>query len=173
MRLSLWVPGLAAVWCVACTGMGEQAAPPPPAPGEVDLGAGEGEIEIRTPGATAVIGADARLPDDLPVVLPPGAWETQMVITTPEGTMVTVKPPAEASGLDTHFKAELARAGCPTPDFAEMPGMSTLRCANVGGFERLDVNFTGEGAGQSVQIVYKRAVAAVAAPAAAGSAVAP
>jgi hypothetical protein len=169
MRGSAIVLGVTAAWCVACSGVLDKAsevaveqALEAGADGtvDVDLNGPNGEIKVQTENGSAVIGAGAKLPEDLPIALPAGAWETQMVISTPEGTMITVKPPAGATGLDTYFKGELVRLGCATPNFAQMPGMTTFQCADLPNFETLAVNFMGEGAEQVVQLVYKKAAPA-------------
>jgi hypothetical protein len=173
MRRSAIVLGVTAAWCVACSGVlnkaGEVAvekAAEADGAGkvDVDLSGADGGIKVQTENGSAVIGANAKLPEDLPIALPAGAWETQMVISTPEGTMITVKPPAGATGLDTYFKGELVRLGCASPNFAQMPGMTTFQCADIPNYQTLAVNFMGEGAEQVVQLVYKKAAPADAAP---------
>lgn len=173
MRASTWVLGLTAAWCLACSGMADKAAEvaveeAAEAQGagkvDVDLNGPDGQIKVQSENGTAVIGANAKLPEDLPITLPAGAWETQMVISTPEGTMITAKPPAGSTGLDTYFKGELVRLGCPSPNFAQMPGMTTFQCANIPNYETLAVNFMGDGAEQVVQLVYKKSAPAGGAP---------
>ena len=167
MRLSAIVVGVAAGWCLACSGlidkMSEEASEKSieaASGGKVDVEMTDGNATVTSADGTASIGAQAKLPDDMPMALPGGAWETQMVISTPEGTMITAKPPAGSTGLDTYFKGELVRLGCPTPNFAQMAGMTTFQCADVGNYETLAVNFLGDGAEQVVQIVYKKKAAA-------------
>lgn len=172
MRRSAIVLGVTAGWCLACSGVlnkvTEEAAEKAAEVGsdgkvDVDLNGNDGQIKVQTENGSAVIGSNAKLPEDLPIALPPGAWETQMVISTPEGTMITVKPPAGATGLDTYFKGELVRLGCATPNFAQMPGMTTFQCSDIPNYQTLAVNFMGEANEQVVQLVYKKAAPAGAA----------
>lgn len=154
-------------WCLACSGLVEQAAEQAievgAGPGaDVELG-GDGAVELKTPDGTQLsFDGSASLPSDFPMALPGGGagWTPQMTAETPQGTAVVFRVPAGGDvGLVDHFRAELAKHGCTEPSFLQMPGVTNLVCDHKGGFELLTATLTGEGDQLMAQIVYKREAA--------------
>jgi hypothetical protein len=103
-----------AVATVAAPSPAVPAAPSPAVPAAPDA-----------KGALAV-GADARLPADLPLDLT--GWTARLTVSAPEGSFVQASPPGGRPTDIDDLEARLRRAGCDQPEVGRMPGMTMITC---------------------------------------------
>lgn len=112
---------------------------------------GEG-LSFKTKDGEMELGGKTKLPEDFPFTAM-AEWPAQMKVRTNDGTMVTLSVPVSIEEAAKTARAELARLGCPEPEFVEMPHMTMLSCKGADG-AAYSINLTGDGEKRAAMVTY-------------------